>query len=202
MPTVSDAGWCVVMSKPMAEEAAAEALQSRGWRVYVPMARKQLRGIRIDPKSGKRTRTRGPGSTVLRPALPGGYFFVELHPDNIGGDGWRGISGIREIERIMTHGAPPYDRPHLVGAHLILRLRADENDGMFDEQQCRRGKRNLRPDLDVGSTVRQPGGPFSELAAVIEQISDDGDKATISYILFGRRTPAQVDTAELLLVSA
>src|SRR4051812_7207921 len=73
-------GWAIVVAKAGAEVDAEGALSHAGVAVYLPRYRRVLRGIRIT-EDGRRVRTRGQGSAVLRPLLPP-YLFAELISDN------------------------------------------------------------------------------------------------------------------------
>jgi Transcription termination factor nusG len=74
---MQNAGWCVVMSKPAAEEIAERSIREAGYRVYLPCYRKILRGSRFG-EDGRRIRSRR-DEVVLRPLFPL-YLFVELCP--------------------------------------------------------------------------------------------------------------------------
>lgn len=194
---ISDSGWAVVTTRCMAEMVAAQALKARGWRVYLPLGRKMLRGVRVDMLSGRRVRTRGPGEIVLRPVFTG-YVFAELHA----GQQWSPILSERGVAGLLQNANGDRPQPRLLSGRGIEQLRALEGDGFFDELRCRRGKVGARPDLKVGDTVLTPevteGHKFE---GVLRRLADDDDKAIVGILIFGREVPVTVSAETLELVA-
>lgn len=186
------AGWCVVVSKPMAEEVAAKAIRERGYRSYLPMSSKRITGTHAGD-DGRRHRRRS--EMVMRPAFRG-YLFAELHP----GQSWGDLLDsriTRGVADIIMHG----ERPALLSLDLINAIAEHERLGEFDEPRglrCRAASRR-RADLEDGATVRIGDGPFSGfLASLVNQ--DDQGRAALLVNIFGRDTSVQwtVDALELV----
>lgn len=189
-------GWMVITARPMAEELAENTLKAAGWRVYLPRGRKVLRGIRIDPQTRKRIRTRGFGEIVMRPIFAG-YLFVELHP----GQSWAPALAQRGVIGMLASRVGDGMRPKLVTERGIEALRSAERDGEFDEARCRRGKANHRPDLEIGARVAVEISGIT-LDGIIESLSDKRDQAIVRYMLFGRASRTHIGTKMLELVAA
>ena len=187
-------GWAVVMTKSMAEEVAAKSLLSAGWRTYLPRFRRMLLGVRIDPRTGRKVRTRGHGAIVMRPVFTG-YIFAELHPDQE----WYDLLSQRGVSGVLNTGGDRA-RARLLSAYGIEVMRADEMAGKYDDPRCRRNKPTNRPDLRVGDLVGLELD-YCTFEATIRQL-DPNDTAVVEWMIFGRPTRTRVSTTELELVSA
>ena len=130
-------GWAV--ARFVAVEPAEEALLRAGYQVYCPKFRRRLIGVRIDA-SGRRIRTRGLGSMVLRPLFPT-YLLV----------GWPD-GGLRE--RPIKHAGGrllryPLDAagqalPKLLSLETVADLRARVDAGEFDMGPRKKSARPLQ----------------------------------------------------------
>lgn len=168
------AGWCVVISKPMAEQVAAKNLRQAGYREYLPMQRRFLTGHR-----------KGRGELVMRP-LFSRYLFAELHPSQQ----WTPI--IRSIgvaDMIWRE-----QRPALLTNDVVQAIMDAEKAAEFDEK---RYGHNLEP----GMTVRVNSGPFqTHIGRIITAASDSARVAVLLNILGG--APTWIDGRELEVVSS
>ncbi len=209
--------WCVVISKPAAEEVAERSIREAGYRVYLPRYRKVLHGIRLDDR-GRRIRTRGPGAVVMRPLI-NGYLFAELHPSHDGiltamrpvhetvvpnSDGSLALcrqSGppLAGVDRLLRYRASDGCRglPKLVHPEIIEMIREIERSGEFDERRLT-GK---RADIKAGDQVRINRGAFAGFMAELVDLDQDGT-AHWETELFGRMTRGSGPADDLSLVSA
>lgn len=183
MPQSEDVqpGWAVVMTKVAAEHVAERAIREGGYRVYLPMYRRFLRGVRIG-RDGRRVRTRRDGELVFRPLFPG-YLFVELHPDQQ----WYAIRSMTAVVDLIRDGS----RPSLLPAAVVEEIRLREDHGAFDHGRANRRKK-LRVDFKRGDTVRIIEGPFADFLAEVEK-SDEKGRLELLVSLFGRVTAVRSD---------
>lgn len=184
-------GWCVVMTKVMAEEVAERAIRETGYRTYLPRYRKIIRGTRIDDH-GRRARPRG--EIVMRPLFPG-YLFAELHP----GQGWNGIKKATGVADVLRYPGE-MGEPKLMAAEIIDVIHDAELAGDFDE--ARPVKSGKRKDIKPGDTVQINAGPFAGLPAQLVALDEHG-RAQLLVALFGRENETSIEDANTLsLVSA
>lgn len=169
-------GWCVVIAKPMSEQIAAKSIRERGYREYLPMCQRVLRG------KGHRK-----GEVVLYPLFPR-YLFAELHPD----DQWSPIAFARGVDRLIMWG----EKPALVRDSIIEEIRRAERENEFDERKP--GER-VYP---VGSVVRVCEGPFASHIATIAQSDEMGRVVALLNILGAERRvrlrASEVEAMELV----
>ncbi len=186
-------GWAVVEALPMAEEVAERAIRSSGFAVFLPRYAKLLRGVRVDPVTGQRVRTRKAGEIVLRPLFRG-YLFAELHPDQ----GARAIAvahGVKAILRRTRNGEPEIA---LLDDRLIAEIRSACDAGKFDEVER---ATKIRRDILPTDTVRVELGVFSGFIGQLEGLDDKG-RARVLLDLVGRKVLATVPAESLALVAA
>lgn len=183
--------WCVVMSKPLAEEVAEKTIRAAGHAVYLPRSSKILRGYDEDRTTGRKTRATS-SAPVMRPAFRG-YLFFELHPDQQ----WRHLldsRNTRGVANIITRG----DRPVLIQPEIIDAIREQETAGEFDEPRGLRlrGTSKRRSDLSDGDTVRIGTGPFAGFLAELHN-QDDLGRAHVLVQMLGRIVTTQTDAKSL-----
>ena len=169
--------WATVITKPLSEAAAEMALQSRGWRVYLPRYRKILRGHRRGAR----------GEAVLRPLFPR-YLFAELRPQ------WSGIANVPGVLALVGGMVDGCWRPYLLAAEVIEEIRQREHAGEWDES--REGR---RLDLVVGGMVAIP-----ELDGMLGRLMGLGedDRARVLIEILGRTVPATVRASGLVAAVA
>lgn len=174
-------GWAVVMSKPMAEFLAQDALRRRGRRVVLPVYRKVLRGKR-----------KSRGAMVFRPLFQS-YLFVELHP----GQAWIDILHTPGVYDLVRR-AGERDLPAMLAPDLVAAIRAESEAGIFDDP--RPGAIKL-PLAKPGDKMRVADGPFASFLAELQEVDDRGRARTLLG-LFKRQVPAAFHLASLDAVSA
>lgn len=189
-------GWAVIVALSGGEEATKKALDGKGWRTYLPMRKERRFGRR--PRSIAKVRRNG--EIVDVPALSG-YLFAELHPDQE----WSRLLECRGVIDVLTWQDGEREEPHLLSAAGIDRMRADENEGRYDDPRCRRGGSANRPDL-AGAMKRGPvtvsgfavgGHPMSGTLARL----DAADRAIVEVMIFGRSVEVEVESAPLEIVA-
>jgi len=181
---MQDAGWCVVMSKPAAEEIAERSIREAGYRVYLPCYRKILRGSRFG-EDGRRIRSRR-DEVVSRPLFPL-YLFVELCPHQQ----WSPICRSTGVTRVL--GVDTVGRPALLAPELVHLIRETERCGEFDEAREDTG---VRTDLSPGDAVRVP--EMNNLAATLTRLADHGRAHVVGEVL-GRAVSFDVQAKTLVL---
>jgi transcription antitermination factor NusG len=184
---MSAPSWAVVMTKPMAEQVAGKNIGVAGFRWYLPMYRKVIRGTRLDER-GRRIRPRG--EIVLRPLFPG-YLFAELHPDQA----WSPMKKAVGVSDLIWRG----ERPALLDAYIVEAIRETERAGLFDE--ARPGQKRKRADIEIGNQVRVLDGPFASFIGELAALDETG-RARALLDLFGRETSIDIDQDSLELVGA
>jgi hypothetical protein len=173
----SEEAWVVVVAKPGGEHIAEASLAGGGWSTYCPRFRRQLKGVRIAP-DGRRVRTRGAGSIVLRPLFPR-YLFARLSE----GRWWEMRSASGVVSVVMVPDSVPRlgerdreNRPALVAPELVEAIRESVERGDFDEPRPLR--RDLRRLLDAGENplVQVNGHPIIGRLVGL----DDHGRATVA----------------------
>lgn len=174
MGEAQGAGWCVVISKPSSEHIAAKSLREAGYREYLPMEQRILRG---HPKTAGGAKE---GTPKLYPLFPR-YLFAELHD----GQDWGPIKRATGVEKILTH----VDfRPKLVPSGIIQAIRDAEDSGQFSER---------KPDgFKPGTSVRVESGPFAEMIGKIVSSKPDG-RVMVLLELMMRPVPVPMRAEEL-----
>lgn len=166
-------GWCVVISKPMSEHIAFKSLRQGGYRPYLPMEQKIMRGHRENK-----------GQPVLRPLFPR-YLFAELHP----GQQWGPIMRSSGVNNIIKDG----ERPALLSPDVIEAVREAERHEMFDE-------RHIPRPIPIGTTVRIEDGPFRDLFGCVMAASEnDRIRVFLSSVMGG--APANFKREQLEVVA-
>jgi transcription termination/antitermination protein NusG len=110
-----------------------------------------------------------------------GYILIEATESKLNGDV---ISTIRNITGVI----------HFLGKETPTPLRKSEVNrilGKVDEQQ-ESGEAVNEPFL-VGEKVRITDGPFNDFKGTIEEINEEKKKLKVVVMIFGRRTPVEVN---------
>lgn len=165
-------GWAVVMSKPAAEFVAKDALRRRGYRSFLPVYRRILRGHR-----------KSRGTPQLRPLFQS-YLFVELHP----GQPWLAIlstTGVCDLVRQVGAG----DLPALMCPELIHAIRAQCDAGLFDDRR--------KVKAEPGDQLRVVEGPFAGFMTTLQEEVDDKARALTMLRLFNREVRAVFEARSL-----
>ena len=189
----------MVISRPASEELAAKALRSAGWRTYLPLGRRVLRG-RPDRSARAVNIIRHGGEIVERPVFAG-YLFAEVHQDQE----WSLILDARGVADVLKR--VEYDRfvPRFLSNDGIEQMRTDERAGVYDEPRCRRGASTGRPDLEAAMRA----GPVSvsgieigghPAIGTLERL-DESDRAIVRVMIFGREVPITVEASRLEVVA-
>ena len=170
---VQNVGWCVVVTKPMSEHIAAQSIRQAGYREYLPMEQRILRGHRESK-----------GQPKLYPLFPR-YMFAELHPDQA----YWPLSKANGVAHLLMRG----DRPALVRPGIIEAIQQAENEGQFDER--RKAEEAMLP---VGSLVRVMEGPFSDMIGRIVDAKGDG-RIRVVLEMLGRPTPTDMHAKQVVM---
>lgn len=148
--------WYAVHTLPSQESRAAVNLINQDFQTFLPKRRKTIRHARR--------------LLTAEAAFFPRYLFIVMDPTR---DQWRSVNGTFGVARLVMRGEEPQPVP--CGVVEALQASCDE-DGLFQH----------RLQLQVGSTVRMMGGPFSEQLAVLDQLDDDGRVRVLLDIL-GRK---------------
>ncbi|QND67655.1 hypothetical protein HB777_29435 [Mesorhizobium loti] len=165
--------WYVVESAVSSERKARDELKRRGYDVFWPFWRKEI----------KHHRTK---KWIMRDfPLFVRYGFVRLStPDRC--SELNDIDGVNKVLRV--HGYPVS-----VADDVIARIRRVVDSGAFDETR-EHGYR-----LHAGDKVRIDEGQFIGIEGLIDAVKD-GRKATVLVSMFGRSVPTSVDIENLAKV--
>lgn len=169
--------WAILLSKSSAEVIAERSLREAGYRTYLPWFRKL-----VQPHGRERQ-----SALSMRPVFPG-IVFVQ---------GWPGfVRPLMGVDRALPRhrGGPPATMSDGDIAHLMNR----EREGVFDEAKPPRG--TSTDHLTIGNQY-EIEAHNRLISAVLEGLSPDG-QATVSMMMFGRYTLAQVDASTLREVVA
>ena len=119
-------------------------------------------------------------ATVLRPLFPG-YIFVNFDADTTQ---WRVINNTFGVARlVMTRSDEPQAAP--VPLMAALMARCGKNDVVMPPAM-----------LDPGDKVRVIGGPFRDLVAEVERMTEQ-DRVSLLLNLMGRATRAELSIGQL-----
>lgn len=163
--------WFVAQLKPNGFAKARQNLKRQGFATFMPM-RKTILRRQSQQKDG------------LQPLFPG-YIFVNFKP---GHSQWRVINHTFGVARLITADV---NNPQMMPAALMADWLA----------QCD-GQDVLLPpsSLNPGDQVRIKTGPFSDLAAVVEGMTDQGRVGLLLEVL-GRATRANFPVDDLEVVA-
>jgi transcription antitermination factor NusG len=184
-------GWAAVMTRSQREDDVNETLLRLGYRTYLPHYKRRLAGVRVDPVSHRRIRTRGLGAIVERALFPG-YLFVHLRPQLR----VRPILVTPGVVRILRHPDEEAE-PQLISDGIIDELRERVEAGDFDQvPRPGLGKPARRIDIKSGDRVRTVQGAVGELIDL-----DDGGRAQVLQRWFNADRIVQVQDARDLLIA-
>ncbi len=167
--------WVVVVTKPLAEEAAERSLRQAGYRVYLPRYRKAL----LPHGSSRR-----PGYT-MRPLFDRLVFVQDWR-------GWpRGVSITGALGLMQSHpGTAKLTDPDV--AIIMERERA----GDFDMAGPRGDGSHIRGDLMPGDPVEFEMAFGARIMGVLEELSPNG-KAIVRTMIFDRVVRTEVGAGAL-----
>ena len=189
-----NSGWSALFCNPASENAVAVRLRREGWRVYLPLYRKLLRGVII--KGGRRVRTKGPGEIVFRPLFTR-YLFVEIDLET---QAWTPLSRCHGVDRLVLASREIGSRPGLIDPDIIELIRSSVDAGDFDDHAARPKvvREDLRKLLAAGEqpAVRLNG---FDLVGRLQSL-DDGGRASVLIELLGRPIVTRTEAAPLVLV--
>lgn len=169
-------GWAIVVARLGGEAEAEAGLERAGFAVYLPRYRRILRGIRIAP-DGRRTRTRGQGSAVLRPLIPP-YLFAELATGHSRDQWLSEVLTVRGVVGVLRYRT---GSPAIVDDAAMAKFRADVRSGKF----------NI--DLVPGDRVSIGAGAWAGHAGRVLELTDRG----LNYLMveiFGREVRVEVSS--------
>jgi transcriptional antiterminator RfaH len=138
----SRAAWVVVNTHANQESIAERNLINRGYEVYAPVIRKQIRHARRS-------------HDVLRPLFPC-YLFAR---PNVREMRWRPILSTLGVRSVVRSG----DSPSLLPERLVAELKAREKNGVIVRPASSR---------KIGETVRLARGPFDGFAGQIIELCE------------------------------
>lgn len=175
--TAAGLAWFLVHTKAHAERLTQEALERRGFVVYLPM------GQRFVTHARKR-------EVVARPLFPR-YLFVGLDPDVLPFSTVRGTYGVQWL----VSGSE--GRPVRVPAKIVADIQAAEIAGLWDETKP---KPKSGPGLAPGDEVKHVGGALAEFAAEILSVKS-GRRVEILLKRFGSSMRVTAPVARLSKLS-
>ncbi|MBF9060071.1 transcriptional activator RfaH [Rhodobacterales bacterium HKCCSP123] len=159
--------WFVARTKPNGETRALENLSRQGFRVFLPLEKRQ-------EKRGRRQ------VLVLRPLFPG-YIFLALDLDQ---PGWAAVNNTFGVLRLISlRDGRPSPLPAGVVEELLERT---DDDG-----------RLLPPeDIPVGSRMRLVQGPFANWVAEVVAAPEDA-RISLLLDLMGRKVTVTTSRSNL-----
>ena len=186
-------GWAAVHTNPLCEDAVEARLRGDGLRTFLPRYRRLLRGVKI--VGGRRVRTKGPGSIVMRP-LFSRYLFCELWPEQ----GWHDIARAPGVNRLVMQTRDVDSPPALIAGEVIQLIRESVDAGDFDDVRERIDRADLRKLLAEG---RQPKVAMNGHPLIGKLIGlDDAGRASVLVELFNRPMITTTDARPLQVITA
>lgn len=188
-------GWGLVYTNPSAEDFLKTYLRRTGFRVFLPLYRKLMRGVRITA-DGRRVRSRGVGDLVMRPVFPR-YLFVELEPDQP----WQSIKTAPGAHSLImnTVGHPARLRCDFI-EHL--RWRVDNRD--FDESKIPESHKEIMEALARKELVHARVPAFGYAMARLLSLDENGRARFLMQAALGRDeviTEAKIDDLRIVSVA-
>lgn len=169
-------GWAIVVARLGGDLEAEAGLDRAGFAVYLPRYRRILRGVRIAP-DGRRTRTRGQGSAVLRPLISP-YLFAELAPGHSLDQWLSDVLNVRGVAGVLRYRT---GLPAVVAEEAMAKFRADVQSGIYNV------------DLVPGDRVSIGAGAWAGHSGRVIELTDRG----LTYLeveIFGRLVPVEVSS--------
>ncbi len=195
VPVMADAGWCALFCNPASEQAVAARLRREGWRAYLPLYRKLLRGVII--KGGRRVRTKGAGEIVFRPLFTR-YLFVEIDLET---QAWTPLARCHGVDRLVLASREIGSRPGLIADEVIELIRQAVDAGDFDDHVARPKavREDLRKLLAAGEQPQVRINGF-DLVGRLQSLDENG-RAAVLIELLGRPIITRTEAAPLVLVA-
>lgn len=182
-------GWAVVISNPSAEFYVAKQLLRIGYRSFLPVYQKLLRGVRII--EGRRVRTKGIGDLVSRPLFPR-YLFAELWDEE-----WTPITRLPGVYDLIWRG----EVPARLDEDLVEGIRRKVNAGDFDEYRAPALRADLATYLAAKKSVTVSVPGWNGVLARLERLDDRGRAEVLLEVALGRSgVRTNVDAASLVVV--
>ena len=127
---------------------------------------------------------KGKKSETTRKFFPG-YLIVNMHlldeNNQLVGKTWYFI---RETTGVIGF-AGTKDKP--------IPMRKAEVDNMLAQMREREEKVKPKVSFEVGETVKVADGPFQNQNGIVEEIDPDRGKLRVSFTIFGRATPVELE---------
>jgi len=118
----------------------------------------------------------GVRKNVVRKTYPG-YVLLKMFMND---DTWYVVRNTRGVTSFVGPGSKP------------VPLTEDEVLAMGIEFT------NTTIDLDIGDSVKVVSGPFEDSIAVVKEINENKRSVTVSLLVFGRETPAELDFTQVV----
>lgn len=167
---IENPAWYVVHTRSQQDRLCADALERKGFAVYLPMRQTKIKHARRE-------------EIVMRPAL-GRYLFVGLDPDQPQFSEVKRSLGVEWMLQVVGSRMPLPIAPSIIEA-----LRRAEDAGAFDDVP----RHVVRLDLPKrGDVVRISDGPF---AGMIAEVAKAPSEHRIEIVIRHARSASRVTAA-------